>query len=305
MNSTTFHRPLPLFLSDLLAAPPRHGEGVNPWLYRMARQLHAHRSELEICAMLAVAVSDCGRDVTTEEIARAVRRSKMTAWVPQTAGARRETPSKPKWPPLNAEQREAVLREMDGFGLVDLWAASPVRWDDTEVHTNEILQTIFPPNCLLCAGSTKADARTAPLSHWVTEGMPRLQFVVPSPMRALTGVNQEGRESARCLDNTGPRRFLVVEFDNGAVDEQAAILRWLALRVPLTLAVFSGKKSLHGWFCCAGASKEKLEGFFSLACTLGADSMMWTRCQLTRMPDGTREGGARQTVYFFNPATCR
>jgi hypothetical protein len=37
------------------------------------------------------------------------------------------------------------------------------------------------------------------------------------------------------------------------------------------------------------------------AVTLGADPKLWTRSQFARMPDGTRDNGQRQTVYFFNP----
>ena len=31
----------------------------------------------------------------------------------------------------------------------------------------------------------------------------------------------------------------------------------------------------------------------------------WTRSQFVRMPDGMREGGARQAVYFFNPEVMK
>ena len=35
-------------------------------------------------------------------------------------------------------------------------------------------------------------------------------------------LTQEGKESEHTLGNTGPRRFLVVEFDTGGIDEQDA-----------------------------------------------------------------------------------
>jgi hypothetical protein len=43
---------LPPFLRDLLAAPPRAGEGVHPWLFRVARHLHAHLPAGEIIGLL-------------------------------------------------------------------------------------------------------------------------------------------------------------------------------------------------------------------------------------------------------------
>ena len=119
--------------------------------------------------------------------------------------------------------------------------------------------------------------------------------------RTQTGRTQDGKESEHTLENTGPRRFLVIEQDQGTIDEQAAILLHLAERRPMALAVHSGSKSLHGWLFCQGRSEERLQEFMRYAVTLGADRAMWTRSQFVRMPDGTREGGNRQTVYFFNP----
>ena len=124
-------------------------------------------------------------------------------------------------------------------------------------------------------------------------------------MTAATGRNQNGEVSKRSLENTGERRFLVVEFDTGTMDEHAALLLNLAERAPLTLAVFSGSRSLHGWFYCAGVAEEKVLRFFRYAVSLGADRATWTRCQLVRMPDGLRDRNNRQVVYFFNPEVIR
>ena len=33
---------LPAFVQDMLTARPRAGEGVHNWLFKVARQLHAH-----------------------------------------------------------------------------------------------------------------------------------------------------------------------------------------------------------------------------------------------------------------------
>jgi hypothetical protein len=124
-------------------------------------------------------------------------------------------------------------------------------------------------------------------------------------MSVRIGRTQDGKESEHSLENTGPRRFLVIDQDQGTIDEQAAILLHLAERAPMALAVHSGSKSLHGWFFCQGQSEERLQQFMRYAVTLGADRAMWTPSQFARMPDGTREGGNRQTVYFFNPAVIK
>jgi hypothetical protein len=102
------------------------------------------------------------------------------------------------------------------------------------------------------------------------------------------------------LSNTGERRFLVCEFDAGTIDEHAAILLHLGRYAPLVCAVFSGRKSLHGWFFVHRHTEEKVLKFFRYGVSLGADPMTWTRSQFVRMPDGTRSGGERQTVFFLN-----
>jgi hypothetical protein len=129
--------------------------------------------------------------------------------------------------------------------------------------------------------------------------------MVPSPMAALKGKTKDGKDSPRCLDNTGPRRFLVVEFDSGDRDSQAGRLLHLGENAPLTLALHSGGKSLHGWFFCDGIPEADLRNFMEYCVMLGADSATWCRCQMVRIPDGRRNNGRRQTVYYFNPATIK
>src|SRR5207247_2515260 len=81
-----------------------------------------------------------------------------------------------------------------------------------------------------------------------------LPLIVPTPMTAPTGRNQNGEVSNRCLENTGERRFLIVEFDTGTTDEHAGLLFHLAQRAPLASAVFSGSDSLHGGGAVAPAA---------------------------------------------------
>ena len=150
-----------------------------------------------------------------------------------------------------------------------------------------------------------------------------MQFIVPNVMASLKGKTKEGKDSVGCLDNTGERQFLVIEFDIAAAgywrpymkewqargistfDAQAALLVYLATKdVPrfrLTMAVNSGKRSLHGWFRCQGIPEEQTRAFMARAVRIGADPATWTKCQLVRMPGGTRDDGSRQRVEYFNP----
>jgi len=226
-----------------------------------------------------------------------------------------------RWLGPNFEQIEAVAHT--GNGLVDLWEASPVRLDSNNLKTDQIIDVLFPGNPLLCCGWTRHRFDTRARTLWYK--LQDLQFIVPNPMKALQDMTQQGKLSAHALSNTGPRRFLIVEFDFDASnsDEEArllerlaaerrdvrdlcaALLLHLAEKAPLVLAVHSGGKSVHGWFYCADVPEEKVLCAFNYAVSLGADRANWTRAQFARMPDGLRENGRRQTVYFFNPEVVK
>ena len=293
-------RELPQFVRDLLASPPKAGEGVNLYCFRLARVLHPYRSEHAIIETLRALTANCGRTVTENEILRAVERSKACAWTPGRAAPERAIPP---WPPLNAEQREAVIAGM-GMGLVDLWEMSPVRFEDNDSHCEEIIDTLFPDNPLLCCGKSSFDFATRSREHWRGK-LGEMQLIVPSPMTSRTGHTQDGNVSEHTLENTGPRGYLVVEQDRGSLDEQAAILLYLAQFAPLAIVVHSGGKSLHGWFFCQGQSEERLRAFMHHAVIFGADPATWTRSQFLRMPDGRRDNGNRQTVFYLNPGVIR
>jgi hypothetical protein len=285
---------LPQFVRDLLSSPPARGGGLNLWFYRVARLLHPYREPAEIIELLLAATA--GEQVKHGEIERAVERSKATAWVP---GSPRNIRQTPQWPKVNVEQREAIIASVDAE-LADLWEVSPVRITDNKSHTEEIIDTLFPGDSLLCAGRSNSDFDTRLRSEWRGE-LGAMQLIVPSPMTARIGRTQEEKESAHTLETTGARRYLVIEQDSGTIDEQAAILLHLRAIGPLVVAVHSGSKSIHGWFYCAGRPEEKLRIFMEYAVSLGADRAMWTRSQFARIPDGTRDNGSRQTVFYFNP----
>jgi hypothetical protein len=287
---------LPQWCGDIIANPPRAGEGFHNWLFRAARGLwKCGREASDIREILENAATTCGRRVSGREIADAVRHSQSRAFRPASAQHQ-------PWPVVNHEQREAIIAI--GFGLVDLWEVSPVRFEDSESHTEEIIDVLFPGNPWLCVGLSKSEFKTRHREELRGE-LSALALIVPSPMTARTRRTQDGKESEHTLKNTGERRFLIVEFDTGTTDEHAALLFHLAQRAPLALAVHSGSRSLHGWFYCAGAAKEKVSRFFRYAVSVGADRATWTRSQLVRMPGGLRENGNKQTVYFFNPGVVR
>jgi len=287
-------REFPPFLRELLASVPEPGQG-HAWLYKVARQLHAHLPALEIVTLLETSAANHGQRFTHREIVEAVQNSVAAAWQPN--GRPRPMQAASKWPCVDQARRTAIIR--DGGALARLWEASPVRLADNEAHTEEIIDRLFPGNSLLCCGKSNSVFDTRPREAWRGK-LAAMQLLVPSPMSAIEGVTKEGKPSRHTLSNTGPRKFLICEFDTGAIDEHAALLLHLAAFAPMVCAVHSGRKSLHGWFLVHAQPDAKVEKFFRYAVNLGADPSTWTRSQFVRMPDGTRDNGNRQTVFFLN-----
>jgi hypothetical protein len=284
---------LPQFVRDLLSAPPERGAGLNLWLFRVARVLHPYRNESEITDLLSAAAG--GLPVKFGEISRAVRNSRSAAWSPDQPAT---VKTRATWPTVNLRRRQEAAAEGN---LADLWEASPIRLDDNGNLSERVIDALFPGNPLLCVGRSMAEFKTRHREELRGE-LAEMALIVPSPMSAVVGITQDGKPSEHTLSNTGDRRFLVIEQDTGDLDEQAGVLLHLKRKAPMVLAVHSGSKSIHGWFYCAGRDEEFLRRFMGYAVALGADRATWTRSQFVRMPDGRRDTGARQSIFYFDPS---
>jgi hypothetical protein len=189
------------------------------------------------------------------------------------------------WPPVNDEQIEAIAQ--DGMRVLDFWEASPFPMRVGESRAEEVIDVLFPGNPWLCIAQSARVFKTQRREEFRGE-VDSHSLIVPSPMTSETGLTQSGRESCHSLNNTGPRRFLIIEADRGSLDQQAAVIGHLGTYAPLAAVVFSGSKSLHGWFVCGRTSEDTLLKFMKHAVSLGADRKMWLRSQFCRVPDGSR-----------------
>jgi hypothetical protein len=297
----------PQLVRELLGACPTAGNGVHAWIFQCALALRrAGYSEGEMAEMIEGAAVNCGRALEAHEIPDAIKNSGSRSAPSGTSarGGGMPPPRAARWPAAASGRIQEIIRSREARSLYDLWEASPVRLED---HAAEyLIDRLFPGNPLLCCGRSHGQCETTPREEWRGQ-LPKLQFIVPNPMAALRGTRKsDGQPSPRALDNTGPRRFLVIEFDdNLGEDSQAARLWHLNSLSPLVLAVHSGGKSLHGWFCTVGDAESAWLKFMRYAVSLGADPATWTRCQFVRLPDGMRrpkdKAPIRQVVYFFNP----
>lgn len=200
-----------------------------------------------------------------------------------------------------------------GHTQAQLIASSPTPepWSGS---VDNYLDYLFPNNPLICIAASRTQFIT--LTRETFRGkVDDAQFIVPNAMTSARGRNLLGRLSRRCNDNTGPRRYAVVEWDFSAQqlenicgkdlvrtsqDACAALTGHLSMQTPLVMVVDTGGKSLHSWFNVQHHSAEEIKNFYSEAVRLWADPQMQVPCQLVRLPMGMRETGKLQKVIYFN-----
>jgi hypothetical protein len=229
----------------------------------------------------------------------------------------------PKWPEPNWLTIDRRVSADNRFRLDQLKRANPTR--GRSFVAEEIVSILFAPaseggdpDPFICVGAARNRFWTKQLKSWGPM-LRRMPLIVPSRMTQSFGLTRKGKKSAHCLGNTGPRDYLVIEFDMkgkawpkllakwasdgiASLDSQAVLIRYLAKYAPLVMVLWSGDKSLHAWFAIKGEPEDRLFLFMKGAVALGADPATWTRLQFVRMPEGWREETkARQEVYYFDP----
>jgi len=204
----------------------------------------------------------------------------------------------PELPTWNAVETARLHREM-GTTNQDMIDASPER-DLESFHPRGILERLFPdPDGLICIGESAYSFLTAPLRDH--SRLRQKQFITPAFMLSTHGETKTGKLSMHAKSNTGPRRFIVCDFDEPAPEQHPSIIMHLTRFRPLTMALSSGGRSLHAWFPTT-TSIEDDRLFWRLCIGLGADPALFRNpSQFVRMPNATRDNGNRQSVVFFNP----
>lgn len=276
--------------------PPPH-DGLNLWCLSTARKcqiagLPAWEAEQRIMAYQG----QTRRPLKTSEVKRAVERAYETT-LPDNPNFQKK--EKEKWNP--AKTRTTNYRPATRqIQAADLWEASPCRIDDG-LTQRMALEWLFPdPDGLLCFGKSAFDFRTGQLSRFKDASLAVCQFIVPCYMTKVRGLTQDGKESMHCLDNCGPRRFCVCDFDEPSSDKHASIIWHLRKVSDLVLVTSSGGKSLHAWF---NVPTDEEPDFWKVAIENGADAaLMRNRSSFVRLPFGKRDNGNLQTLLYLDPS---
>ena len=271
--------PSPTTLPPRIKDCPSSGTGVHKWIFHAACVLDkAGYADADIEEWIG---KHSSRRLQTGEVQNALKTIRNSV-----------VKVRPRWPFPNPIDTKRIANL--GGGMDALVNSSMVEC----ANAGEALQQLFEGDPLLCIGLSSREFATKPRTLWNPS---RYQFIVPSPMSDKWGETQAGKRSQHTLSNTGPRHYLVVEFDEGSHDSHASVIQHLAFHAPLCMAVDSGGKSIHAWFDVREWSEAATRKFFQLACQLGADPATWTKSQFVRMPQGRRANGNLQKIIHFNP----
>lgn len=235
------------------------------------------------------------------------------------------------WPKTDFDSIESLLERVNEpriVNLASLQQASPA--SIASLTSKGVLPVLFPGNPLITTGYSPTHCTTEHVADVLPKAS-QMQFIVPSSCTAKEGKTRAGKVSQHCLEIVGSRQYLVLETDfrndgpcgamlmlaelshgMSPLDVSACVIGYLSRVLPtLALVTFSGSKSLHAWFNVSAFDKDeaRLKLFMEVAVKLGCDHATWSRCQLCRMPGGTRTGktpeeNQAQPIYFFNPKQC-
>jgi hypothetical protein len=203
---------------------------------------------------------------------------------------------RPQHLPLDKDYIQWVLSSFEYNGLPD---------NVGEFDIGEIFANI---NFIVCATGEVWDPYLMKLDGLVGGDVSNYQYTVPSPFVELRPKLIIDGEviSPKSDANVSKRMYQVVEFDKiPDLDHQAQLLLYLEHMYrkegfQLAMIVYSGSKSLHGWFTCYHANERLIRTFFQEATKLGADPRMKVPSQYCRMPGGenTKTGREQPVIYY-------
>ena len=324
LTNTASERPLPACLLDELQNPPTSDR--HSWFFWCAVRLSEYRNQRVVLELLRTAAKHVGRHVPDREIQEAVKdaiRWRATHG-PADTPLQKILQAEMRWPKPDLPQTDHLVRS--GPCRRDLRDLTKERFSTDTRHTESLTDSLYPGNPLLCCARSSWKFATRRREIWRGR-LHTLPLLVPSPMSSVYGRTDEGTGpwSEHTLANTGPRQYLVIEFDFAEFSDDgketplaswirawaqsgitiqdacAALLMHLAKRAPLLLIVFSGGKSLHGWFPCLGAGELTLHAWMVDAVKLGPARPLGLGASLSGCRTAPAKNGKRQSIEYFNP----
>jgi hypothetical protein len=273
---------------------PRAGGGVNDWVNR--RVVHLLRSGIKpqkVATLVSQETRLCGRN-TKQDIMHSIE-----TWYAAKQKRIRMDNKEGRMGFINkvdSKRQEEILFTYSGIDM------EYFRQLSTKVTPLGALSEMFGDKMMII-GRNQQLAELVRFSELTDVNLSTYQFIVPNPAEKEYGITKLGKVSQRCLDMVPTRWYLPIEFDGGlSLDDQCRIHFCLGKLRELRMLIYSGGKSIHGWYHVYKVEEEESRKFMQFAISLGADLMMWTRCQWTRIPGGInmKTGKQQELIYYKN-----
>lgn len=277
---------------------PKAGNGVNAWVNRRIIYLRSNGVPREkVIQMVREETKGCGRN-TDQDIMHS-----LETWETQGGGSGGNGGF--ELTGVNSNSGVKWLGEADhlhrSWVLEQVPKGGDVMWEGTWDAGALLLKLFDDVGKLVCVATERNRAITMTLREILETDLRGWQYIVPNPMHKIQGKNKIGDDSYRCLDNVSTRRWhQVVEFDSGTIEEQIRLHDWLSSFRTLEMLVYSGGKSVHGWYDCYIRTARENAEFMKEAVKIGADRSLWIPCQLCRFPGGTNsKSGKKQEIIWW------
>lgn len=194
-----------------------------------------------------------------------------------------------------AENHKNLILEKYHWPVADVFHESPLMTDCTSKDSVAFVRSMFKPEDVIWNGDVMDSGKEANRKNfktskeWIQEGI-KGNFTCACTFKPDS--------FSRSNENVLTRPYLVVESDILTADQTCSLFKWLRRVMELKAIVYTGGKSVHGWFKFPEA---KL--FEELKLTLPkmeCDPALFKPSQPVRMP-GIKRGDKMQCLYYFNP----
>lgn len=213
---------------------------------------------------------------------------------------------------LESETRAALPKILEEYRWTEeqVRADSPTRIDQRNAWRHHV--SLFRPDFCVWIGERHHSGPVYGREHFrlahewiVRDEIPPGQLIVPNPFcmpdYALRFIRGPRRYPlSRCEASVLLRTFLVLESDSLSRDDSLAVFNWCRTFMNLRAIVFSGNRSLHGWFDYPDARSDFKE-VGKILPLLGFDPATITKkSQPVRFAGAVRDNGNLQELLWFD-----
>jgi hypothetical protein len=269
---------------------------INDWIFRAARRLKFTPEEMA-CSMIHGALTRTPK--TPNEVERAVRKVRGSAWIP--TGSMSPNGDKPKYnPDLLAKYAERVP-----FEITEDWLAEVSPECVLDLSPADFLAALYEPGESVCIIDLPNAKKTAIWRYGdpadsldqFTYGRQNV-WLLSNP---VTGTEVNG--SWRSEPNVTSWRYGVIETDIVPLDLWLRIL--VQLHLPISAIYTSGGRSVHALYRIDASSKTEWDQVAAVVkrqlVPVGACSGTFTAVRLTRLPGCMRgETGQMQRLLYLS-----